>query len=215
MYTLYGLLTGYKREGLSAPCSAVTKQWRKIKIDTVECNREFSQGGQSPSCGHIAVIGLGNILLRDEGVGVHVTNTIKQGYTFSPYVEIIDGGTMGLDLLPLFEGRDKILIVDAVDFGREPGYVGIIKNEDIPSALNSKLSVHHIGLSDVLFASKLMGISPLEICLIGIQPESLDVGLDMTEEIKGKIETVIDLIIGKLKEWNIECALLSRQESLK
>jgi hydrogenase maturation protease len=163
----------------------------------------------SPLC----VIGLGNILLRDEGVGVHAANTIKQRYTFSPNVEIIDGGTIGLDLLPIFEGRDKVLIVDAVDFGREPGYVGIIENDDIPSVLNSKLSVHHINLSDVLFAAKLMDISPPEICLIGIQPQSLDVGLDMTDEIKGKIEILIDVVIGKLKEWNVECALLSHQKS--
>lgn len=163
----------------------------------------------------IAIIGLGNILLRDEGVGVHVINTIKQRYTFSPDVEIIDGGTMGLDLLPIFEGRDKVLIVDAVDFGKDPGYIGIIENDGIPSVLNSKLSVHHIGLSDVLFAAKLMGISPPEIYLIGIQPKSLDVGLDMTDEINGKIEMLIDAIIGKLKEWNVQCALQSHQELSK
>jgi hydrogenase maturation protease len=164
---------------------------------------------------NIALIGLGNILLRDEGVGVHVANTIKQRYTFSPDVEIIDGGTMGLDHLPIFGGRDKVLIVDAVDFGRDPGYIGIIENDDIPSVLNSKLSVHHINLSDVLFAAKLMGISPSEICLIGIQPQSLDVGLDMTGAIKEKIEILIDVVIGKLKEWNIQCALLSHQELSK
>jgi hydrogenase maturation protease len=163
----------------------------------------------------IAIIGLGNILLRDEGVGVHAANTIKQRYTFSPDVEIIDGGTMGLDLLPIFEGRDKVLIIDAVDFGREPGHIGMIENDNIPSVLNSKLSVHHINLSDVLFAAKLMDISPSEICLIGIQPQSLDVGLDMTGEIKGKIETLIDAVIGKLKEWNIECVLLSHHELSK
>lgn len=182
------------------------------KIERIESRRGFSQGGQSPSCERIALIGLGNILLSDEGIGVHVTNTIKQRYTFSPGVEIIDGGTMGLDLLPLFEGRDKILIVDAVDFGREPGHIGMIENDDIPSVINSKLSVHHIGLSDVLFASKLMGILPSEICLIGIQPKSLDVGLDMTDEIKEKIEALMNLIIGKLKEWNVKCVLLSPQE---
>ncbi|WP_333652102.1 HyaD/HybD family hydrogenase maturation endopeptidase [Dissulfurispira sp.] len=164
---------------------------------------------------NIALIGLGNILLRDEGVGVHAANTIKQRYAFSPYVEIIDGGTMGLDLLPIFEGRDKVLIIDAVDFGREPGHIGMIENDDIPSVLNSKLSVHHINLSDVLFAAKLMDISPSEICLIGIQPQSLDVGLDMTGEIKGKIETLIDAVIRKLKEWNVKCVLLSHQELSK
>jgi hydrogenase maturation protease len=172
---------------------------------------DFTRGTKSPLC----VVGLGNILLRDEGVGVHAANTIKQRYTFSPDVEIIDGGTMGLDLLPIFEGRDKVLIIDAVDFGREPGHIGTIENDDIPSVLNSKLSVHHINLSDVLFAAKLMDISPSEICLIGIQPQSLDVGLDMTGEIKGKIEILIDAVIGKLKEWNVKCVLLSHQELLK
>jgi hydrogenase maturation protease len=186
-----------------------------MKIKPVKCNRGFLQEEQSFSIGNIAIIGLGNILLSDEGVGVHVINIVKERYTFSPGVEIIDGGTMGLDLLPLFEGRDKILIVDAVDFGKDPGYIGILENDAIPSALNSKLSVHHIGLSDVLFASKLIGISPSEICLIGIQPKSLDVSLEMTEEIKGKIETVIDLILRKLKEWKIECALRCRQELLR
>lgn len=130
-------------------------------------------------------------------------------------MEIIDGGTMGLDLLPIFEGRDKVLIIDAVDFGRDPGHIGMIENDNIPSVLNSKLSVHHINLSDVLFAAKLMDISPSEVCLIGIQPQSLDVGLDMTDEINGKIETLIELIIGKLKEWNVKCALLSHQELSK
>ncbi|BCB96679.1 hydrogenase 2 maturation protease [Dissulfurispira thermophila] len=161
---------------------------------------------------NIALIGLGNILLKDEGVGVHVANTIKQRYTFSPDVEVIDGGTMGLDLLPLLEGRDKVLIVDAVDFAKEYGYISIIENEAIPSILNSKLSVHHINLSDVLFAAKLMDILPPEICLIGIQPKSIDVGLDMTDEINEKIETLIDAVIKKLNEWSVECVLLSHQE---
>lgn len=126
-------------------------------------------------------------------------------------MEIIDGGTLGLDLLPLIEGKDKILIVDAVDFRKEPGHIGIIEDDDIPSTLFAKLSVHHIGLSDVLYAAKLMDIKPSKIRLIGIQPQSLDVGLDVTECISGKIGKIIDLIIETLKEWNIECVSLSPQ----
>ncbi len=159
----------------------------------------------------IALVGIGNILLKDEGVGVHVINAIREKYTFSPEVEIIDGGTLGLDLLPLFEGKDKILIVDAVNFGKEPGHIGVIEDDDIPSVLHAKLSVHHIGLSDVLFAAKLMDIKPAKICLIGIQPQSLDVGLEMTECISGKIENLVDLTIKTLKEWNIKCVLQSPQ----
>ncbi len=155
------------------------------------------------------VIGLGNILLKDEGVGVHAVNAVRERYTFSPDVEIIDGGTLGLDLLHFFEGRERILIVDAVDFKKEAGYIGAIEDDKIPSTLFSKLSVHHIGLSDVLFAAKLMDFTPSKIRLIGIQPQSLDVGLDVTECISDKMEELIGTVIQTLKEWNIECALQS------
>lgn len=158
------------------------------------------------------VIGLGNILLKDEGIGVHTVNAVRERYTFSPEVEIIDGGTLGLDLLHFFEGRERVLIVDAVDFKKEAGYIGVIEDDKIPSTLFAKLSVHHIGLSDVLFAAKLMDFTPSKIRLIGIQPQSLDVGLDVTECISGKMEDLIDTIILTLKEWNIECALQSPQK---
>lgn len=163
------------------------KLWRRISIH----NR-------------IVLIGIGNILLRDEGVGVHVINAIKKRYTFSPGVEIVDGGTMGLDLLPLIEGRDKVLIVDAVDFKKEPGYIGVLERDDIPSVLDSKLSVHHINLSDVLFALKIMESMPEEICLIGIQPKSLDVGVGLTDEINVNIDILIERILERLKVWGIK-----------
>ncbi len=128
-------------------------------------------------------------------------------------MEIIDGGTLGLDLLPLIEGKDKVLIVDAVNFRKEPGHIGMIEDDDIPSTLFAKLSVHHIGLSDVLYAAKLMDIKPSKIRLIGVQPQSIDVGLDMTDCINGKINDVIDTVIETLKEWNVECVLQSPQKS--
>jgi len=159
-----------------------------------------------------ALLGIGNILLKDEGVGVHVVNAIKERCTFSPEVEIIDGGTLGLDLLPFIEGKEGLLIIDAVNFGKEPGYIGILENEEIPSTLLTKMSVHHIGLADVLFSAQLLDIKPARICLIGIQPQSLDIGLDMTDCIAGKVKELIALAISKLKEWNITCASRSPQE---
>ncbi len=161
----------------------------------------------------IAVLGLGNILLTDEGVGVHAVNAINKRCAFFPPIEIVDGGTMGLDLLPLFQEKDKILIIDAVDFGKAAGLIGIIEGDAIPSVLKTKLSVHHIGLSDVLFTAKLMRTTPLDVCLIGIQPKSLDLGLDMTDEIRVKLDDLIGLALQKLKEWNVECVLQSPQKS--
>jgi hydrogenase maturation protease len=163
--------------------------------------------------GRVTVLGIGNILLSDEGVGVHVIDLLKEQYAFSPGIDLIDGGTMGLDLLPLFQIRDKILIIDAVDFGKKAGHVGVLNGNDIPSVLNSKLSVHHIGLSDVLFAAKLMRETPPEVCLVGVQPKYLDVGLDMTHEVQEQLPTIIDHVLKKLKDWNIECVLQSPQKS--
>ncbi|HAK60399.1 MAG TPA: hydrogenase expression/formation protein [Nitrospiraceae bacterium] len=163
----------------------------------------------------ISVIGLGNILMMDEGVGVHVVNALRERYAFYPEVDIIDGGTSGLDLLPYIAGRDKVLIIDAVDFGKEPCSVGLIENDGIPAALQSKVSLHHLGLSDVLSVALLQDAAPKEICLIGIQPKTIDLGLDMTRGIWDNIETVIDHAIQKLQDWNVQCVLQSRQKSSK
>jgi hydrogenase maturation protease len=162
-----------------------------------------------------ALLGLGNILLKDERLGVHVVTTIKERYDYPLELEIIDGGTLGLDLLPLFEQFDRVLIVDAVNFGREPGYIGILEDDQIPAVLFAKLSVHQIGLADLLSVAKLKGVMPSKVCLIGMQPDVIDFtfGLEMSDVVNANIEKVIDLTVDKLKEWKIECVLLSPQKS--
>ena len=153
---------------------------------------------------NIAILGIGNILLSDEGIGVHAINKLKDEYEFPEYVKLIDGGTMGLDLLPFFEGNDKVLIIDAVNFRKEPGTIDIIEGDKIPAFLTSKLSVHQIGLPDMLFAARLMGITPTEMCLIGMQPKSMESGTELSEEIKEKLETLVEKILQKLREWGVE-----------
>ena len=161
------------------------------------------------------LLGLGNVLLKDERLGVYVVSTIKDRYSCPPELEIIDGGTLGLDLLPLFEQYSRILIVDAVNFGREPGYIGVLEDDQIPAVIFSKLSVHQIGLADLISVAKLKGVMPSKICVIGMQPDVIDFsfGLEMSDVVNANIEKVIDLTIDKLKEWNIECVSQSPQES--
>ncbi len=151
-----------------------------------------------------AVLGIGNLLLKDEGVGVHVIKKLKEEYQFPDSVNLIDGGTMGLDLLPFFEGNDKVLIIDAVNFNKKPGTIDVVDGDKIPGHFNTKLSVHQIGLPDMLFAARLMGITPSEMCLIGIQPKSMETGIEMSDEIKKQVEPLLDRVIQKLKEWGID-----------
>ena len=153
---------------------------------------------------NIAVFGIGNILLSDDGVGVHAINRLRTEYTFPDSVELIDGGTKGLDLLPLFENRDKILIIDAANFRKEPGIIDMVEGDNIPAFLSTKLSVHQIGLPDTLFAAKLMEITPSEMCLVGIQPKSMETGTELSVEVRSQFEPFITAILGKLKEWGVE-----------
>jgi hydrogenase maturation protease len=156
-----------------------------------------------------ALLGLGNVLLKDEQVGVHVVNTIKERYTCSPGFQIVDGGSLGLDLLPFFESVDDILIVDAMDFGKEPGYVEILEGNEISAFIFPKVSMHHLGLADLLTAASLRGTVPSRLCMVGIQPFASDYtfGLEMSDIVNANIEKAIIVTIDKLKEWNIECLL--------
>lgn len=150
------------------------------------------------------LIGLGNILMRDEGVGVRAVNAIKEGFEVPPGLKIVDGGTAGLDLLPFFEGRDRVLLVDAVDFGEEPGFIGELANEAIPARFGkSRASLHHLGLAEVLALARLQKILPREIYLIGIQPHSIEPGLELTETLQEKFEALIARVRARLRDWNI------------
>ena len=151
----------------------------------------------------IAVLGIGNILLSDEGIGVRVVEAIKDRYELPESVEIIDGGTMGLDLLPFIEGKDKVLIIDAVNIEKPPGTMVTIEGDEIPKFLSMKMSVHQIGLPDMLSAAKLMGIMPEEIYLIGIQPKNLGTGLLLSDDVGDNLDSLVQTAMNKLEEWGI------------
>lgn len=151
----------------------------------------------------ITLIGLGNLLMQDEGVGVHAVRALEECWQLPPALEVVDGGTMGLDLLPYIEGRDRVLFVDAVNFGREPGFIGVLENEEIPALFATKDSLHHLGLMDVLAAAQLLEVVPRETCLIGIQPLSLETGLELSALLQGKMALLLDRMIAKLKAWGL------------
>ena len=161
----------------------------------------------------ISLIGLGNILLQDEGVGVQAVEALRKSFDFPEDVRLIDGGTLGLDLLPFIEGMEKILFVDAVDLQKEPGTIAILEDEDLPSFLEPKLSLHHVGLSDLLFASSLMGIRPPKITLMGIQPEKVEVGLDLSIRVTENFEKFINAILEKLRDWGVVFREKTNRES--
>lgn len=155
----------------------------------------------------IVVLGIGNLLMHDDGVGIHLIRILEENYIFEPQVPLIDGGTMGSDLLPYFES-DKIIIVDAVNFDEAPGFVGIIENDDILTRLSTKLSMHHLGLTDVLSQVKLLGITPAEIYLVGVQPEAmLEMTMELSDVVSAQLEKMIEIVCLKLNDWGVKSRL--------
>ncbi len=151
--------------------------------------------------GTIAVIGLGNILLQDEGVGIHALRYLEEHYLLPSEVELVDGGTMGLDLLPYLEGREKVLLLDAVDFGREPGYIGLLTQGEIPAFLGQKDSLHHLGLADVLAVAHLSGSLPEALYLLGIQPAVIATGLELSPLLQTRLPQLVAEIVRLLQSW--------------
>ncbi len=152
----------------------------------------------------ILVLGLGNILLSDEGVGIHAIRLLRERYQFPQEVEILDGGTLALDLLPYVEEADRLLIVDAIQMGAPPGTLVRLEGEQIPAMLSLKYSPHQIGLGDVLALAKLRGRCPSEIVLWGVQVASLEAGLELSPAVAAKLETLILNILGELKRWGVQ-----------
>jgi hydrogenase maturation protease len=160
-----------------------------------------SHGDKSPA---ILVLGIGNLVMSDDGVGVRVVQELQKRYLFPPHVEIMDGGTLGLDLLPKLEGIGRLLVVDAVETGGEPGTLVRLSGEELPIALQTKVSPHQMGLKDLLAVAELMGHSPREMVLVGIQPASIEMGDELSPKVAEQLEKMIANVLSELNKWDIE-----------
>ena len=115
-------------------------------------------------------------MLSDEGLGVAAVQRLTETYRLGPEVEVLDGGTMGLDLLYRLEGVSHLIIVDAVKTGGAPGDLVRLEGDEIPKALATKMSMHQVGLQELLAVSELRGTLPPHVVLWGMEPASLDWG---------------------------------------
>jgi len=151
----------------------------------------------------IVVLGLGNVLLRDEGVGVRALERLEARYALPGEVQALDGGTMGLELLPYIERASALLILDAVQTGQPPGSLVRLEDNEIPAALALKLSVHQVGFQDLLAASLFRGTVPARIVLWGIEPASMEWGLDLSPSVAAALDDLVEAAVGELWDWGM------------
>jgi hydrogenase maturation protease len=146
----------------------------------------------------ILVLGVGNILLSDEGVGVRVIEELAAGYTFSENVRLYDGGVLGLRLLdPIFEA-DFVIVVDAVKGGCPPGTVYRIPEEEVPKKIPHKSSLHELNLVETLAYAEILGNRP-EAVIIGIEPETItDWSIELTAPVRECLSRAVSAVLEEI-----------------
>ena len=153
--------------------------------------------------GKTLVLGLGNIIMRDEGLGVRACERLTRHYRLPDDVNVLDGGTLGLDLLPYLEGVNDLLIIDAVSAGAPPGSLVRLENEQIPQTLALKTSMHQVGLQELLAVMALRGQTPPRVVLWGMEPLILEPGLDLSEPVLANLDTLVASVVAELRSWGM------------
>jgi hydrogenase maturation protease len=147
------------------------------------------------------ILGVGNLLLSDEGVGLRVVERLAETYELPEEVQTLDGGTLGLGLLYYLEGVENLLIIDAVEMDKEPGTLLRLEGDEIPAFLSVKMSPHQIGIPDMLFAAQLRGLYPRNVVLWGVQPATLEVGLELSPPVAAQVNILVEKIVKELAQW--------------
>lgn len=156
----------------------------------------------------ILVLGLGNLVMTDDALGSRAILELEKRYRFPAQVTLLDGGTLGLDLLPRLEGIDKLLVIDALQMGAESGAVFRLEGEEVPRAFANKLSVHQMGLQDLLAVAELQGHLPNQLVVWGVQASSIEMGMEMSATVAAALEQLLIAVVEELAQWGAVPELL-------
>ncbi len=158
----------------------------------------------------ILIIGMGNVLMQDEGIGVRAVEELENQYHIPEGVEVVDGGTTGMELFEPIRNCDCLIVADAINTGDPDGTLVRITNEQVPAFFQTKLSNHQLGLSDLLALLKLKDEVPPHIAIIGMVPHSLENKLGLTDEAEAGLDAMVEMLVLELSDLGI--ALQSREQ---
>jgi len=145
----------------------------------------------------ILVLGIGNVLLGDEGVGVRVIEQMRALY-LPDHVELVDGGTAGADLLDVLAERHKVIVIDAVQADCEPGTVLRFSAEELVQPDGVGMSLHELGLGQALTMTRMLGCAPKDVMIFGIQPKDIVSGVDLSDEVTASVPKVVELVLAEI-----------------
>jgi hydrogenase maturation protease len=149
----------------------------------------------------ILVLGIGNVLLQDEGLGVRAVEQLQRRFELPREVDVLDGGTAGMALLDDFIDYQRVIIVDAVSTGQSPGTIVRLGGTAVPAFFQTAISPHQLGISELLATLELAGERPEHIVLLGMVPKSTELSLDLTDEISRRLDDLTDCVASELAAW--------------
>ena len=164
--------------------------------------------GERMDAPRIAVIGLGNPLMGDDGFGLAVLERLQSEWRFEDRVTLVDGGTWGLSLLPIIESADRVLLVDAIRASRCPGTVLSFEGLEVPRSFATKLSPHQIDMREVLALAELRGRLPGALVAIGVEPEVIDLRDGLSPTVSRQLDDVVLLAVGVVRGWGADVSPL-------
>jgi hydrogenase maturation protease len=151
----------------------------------------------------IVVLGIGNILLSDEGIGVHAVNELTRCYDLPAEVDVIDGGTSGMDCLDQVAEADLLLIADCMRSKQAPGTITRLADDQLSAFFKTRISPHQVGMCDVLATLNFHGIAPARIVMVGVEPLSFALGMEPTPEIAAQLPAIVAALVAELTEFGL------------
>ena len=142
------------------------------------------------------ILGIGNLILRDEGIGIHAVQRL-QSVELPSGIDVVDGGTDAVDLLPYFQNYERIIVIDALRAGGEPGSIYRVTPDEIMEDKERSLSLHELGLLDVLLMAKHLG-GHGEVVIIGVEPKEIACSMELTPEVEARLPHVMDAVLAEI-----------------
>jgi len=147
---------------------------------------------------HIMILGIGCILYRDEGFGVHVVERLNRCYRFADNVSVVDGGVLGVNLLGYLSSADRLIVVDCVRNEGKPGDLYRLEHHQLPERIRAKNSLHQVDFLEALTLCQALEKVP-ETVVIGVEPEDIEtLSIELTPTLEARVEPVIELVLEEL-----------------
>jgi len=156
----------------------------------------------------IGILGIGNLIVGDEGFGVHAVRYLEENYEFPDTVLIRDGGTAGIYMSPFLEECDPVLVIDVVDIDAEPGSMHYYSNEDVKAGkISTRMSPHQLGLLEILEICKLRDAAPETLEFYCVVPKELNTSIELSDVVAPRVKEICEIVLKRLSELGVEAKL--------